>query len=90
VARLQAIRQFGPALGRPFVDTLKGSDFSNMKELRFRSGGDPWRFAFAFDPVRQAVILCGGNKAGGSERLFYRRLIDLADKRFAHYLDEME
>jgi hypothetical protein len=89
-AKLEMLRQFGPQLGRPLVDTLKGSDFNNMKELRFRSGGEPWRFAFAFDPARRGLILCGGSKAGGGEKLFYRKLIDLADKRFAQYLDEME
>jgi hypothetical protein len=89
-ARLETVGNFGPRLGRPYVDTLKGSAFANMKELRFRGGGEPWRFAFAFDPVRRAVVLCGGSKAGKSERLFYRRLIELADKRFAQYLDELE
>src|SRR5207302_9792395 len=87
-ARLETIRNFGPRLGRPHVDTLNGSDFANMKELRFRSGGEPWRFAF--DPARRAVVLCGGSKSGGNERLFYRGLIDRADKRFAQYLAEME
>jgi hypothetical protein len=56
-----------------------------MKELRIRTGG-AWRFAFAFDPKRAAVVLCGGNKAGGSEALFYRRLIARADDRFDAYL----
>ena len=28
-------KQFGPTLGRPHVDTLKGSCHANMKELRF-------------------------------------------------------
>jgi hypothetical protein len=28
------LRIFGPSLGRPSVDTLKGSDYPNMKELR--------------------------------------------------------
>jgi len=28
------LRQFGPSLGRPSVDTLNGSEFANMKELR--------------------------------------------------------
>ncbi len=28
------LRQFGPRLGRPHVDTLKGSKHANMKELR--------------------------------------------------------
>ena len=29
------LEQFGPQLGRPRVDTLKGSRHANMKELRF-------------------------------------------------------
>lgn len=75
----------GPALGRPFVDTLNGSSHSNMKELRVAGA---WRFAFAFDPHRRAVVLCGGSKAGIASRRFYRRLIAQADERFARWLDE--
>ncbi len=33
VAKLLAA--FGPHLGRPYADTLKGSKHANMKELRF-------------------------------------------------------
>jgi hypothetical protein len=29
------LQQFGPQLGRPRVDTLRGSSHANMKELRF-------------------------------------------------------
>jgi len=29
------LQQFGPQLGRPRVDTLKGSGHANTKELRF-------------------------------------------------------
>jgi hypothetical protein len=57
LARLRVLRQFGPQLGRPNVDTLQGSEFSNMKELRFQLDGI-WRFAFAFDPERNAIVLC--------------------------------
>ena len=32
------LRDYGPDLGRPMVDTLKGSQHGNMKELRFRHG----------------------------------------------------
>jgi hypothetical protein len=42
---------------RPRVDTLEGSDFSNMKELRIQHQGEPWRILFAFDPKRQAILL---------------------------------
>ena len=37
LASLKPLRVYGPALGRPEVDTLKGSKFANMKELRFRA-----------------------------------------------------
>ncbi len=29
--------KFGPATARPHVDTLKGSSYANMKELRFEA-----------------------------------------------------
>ena len=44
------VRDFGPNLGRPTVDTLKGSTHANMKELRFAWEREIWRVAFAFDP----------------------------------------
>lgn len=64
VAHLVVLAQEGPKLGRPLVDTLKRSDHANMKELRFSLGRQAWRFAFAFDPKRRAVVLVGGDKAG--------------------------
>ncbi|WP_017324635.1 type II toxin-antitoxin system RelE/ParE family toxin [Synechococcus sp. PCC 7336] len=76
----------GPQLGRPRVDTLKGSKHSNMKELRFKAAGGVWRVAFAFDPERRAVLLVAGNKSGTSEKRFYQRLIATADVRFDEYL----
>lgn len=82
VAHTNLLEQFGPQLGRPRVDTLKGSRHKNMKELRFDGAGGVWRFAFAFDPERSAIILCGGDKSGVSEKLFYRQLITKADARF--------
>lgn len=35
----------------------------------------------AFDPRRHAVLLVGGDKSGGSEKRFYKRLIATADQR---------
>jgi DNA-binding XRE family transcriptional regulator len=37
------LEKFGPSLGRPYVDTLNGSDFPNMKELRIQHAGDLWQ-----------------------------------------------
>ena len=57
-----------------------------MKELRFDEACGVWRFTFAFDPMRPAIILCGGDKAGGSQNRFYRQSIDRADARFDAHL----
>ena len=86
-AMLVPLRQRGPILGRPDVDTLKDSKFANMKELRFSADGGVWRVAFAFDPERDAIILVAGDKSEGSEKTFYRRLIEKADMRFKEHLE---
>ncbi len=77
---------YGPALGRPYVDTLKGSKHANMKELRFSADGGVWRAAFAFDPKRQAIVLVAGDKSGAAQARFYKTLIAKADRRFGEYL----
>ena len=87
LATARLLTTFGPQLGRPHADTLTGSSFANMKELRFFAAGGVWRVAFAFDPGRTAILLAAGNKAGVSERNFYRTLIAKADKRFKTHLE---
>lgn len=77
---------YGPNLGRPTVDTLNGSKYPNMKELRFNWEKEVWRVAFAFDPRRKAILLVGGDKAGADQKRFYKRLINVADDRFERYL----
>jgi hypothetical protein len=89
LARLKVLEQFGPQLGRPNVDTLQGSSFNNMKELRFQLDGI-WRFAFAFDPRRNAIVLCGGDKEDEDSDAFYKDLIKLADARFAAHIAELK
>ena len=84
------LEQFGPQIGRPRVDTLKGSRHANMKELRFDAADGVWRVAFAFDPKRKAVLLIAGDKSGGGEKKFYRQLIAKADERFDEHLSRMK
>lgn len=83
---LKGLASEGPEMGRPHVDTLKGSAHSNMKELRCRGTCKTWRVAFAFTPDQRALLLAGGNKAGKKERRFYQGLIRKADARFDEYL----
>jgi hypothetical protein len=84
------LEAFGPQLGRPHVDTLKGSQHANMKELRFDAADGVWRVAFAFDPKRRAILLVAGDKAGTSEKRFYKQLITKADQRFDAHLARLE
>lgn len=86
LAHARLLAEFGPNLGRPTVDTLKGSRHTNMKELRFSWNGQVWRVAFAFDPQRQAILLVGGDKGSADQRRFYKRLISVADERYEEHL----
>jgi len=89
LALARVLQEFGPQLGRPRVDTLKGSRHANMKELRFSAADGEWRVAFAFDPMRKAILLVAGDKTGGNEKRFYRQLIRKADKRFDAHLTQI-
>jgi hypothetical protein len=80
----------GPHLKRPHADTLNGSCYDNMKELRFKAAGGVWRVVFAFDPKRQGILLVAGDKAGTSQKRFYRQLIAKADKRFGKHLSRLQ
>lgn len=86
LAHARLLQEFGPHLGRPTVDTLKGSKYANMKELRFDCEGGVWRVAFAFDTERAAILLVGGDKGGADQRRFYKKLIASADARFDGHL----
>jgi hypothetical protein len=68
LARAKLLSIIGPSLGRPYADTLSGSKFANMKELRFDVGKGVWRVAFGFDPMRNAIILVAGDKRGANQK----------------------
>jgi hypothetical protein len=89
-AVVRLLRRFGPSLKRPHCDTLKGSRYGNMKELRLTAANGVWRVAFAFDPARKVILLVAGDKSGVSEARFYRVLIRTADSRFAAHLERMK
>ena len=83
LAHAGLLAEFGPTLGRPAVDTLKGSTIANLKELRFGADGGVWRVAFACDGNRIAILLAAGDKRGQAQARFYKSLIALAERRWA-------
>jgi hypothetical protein len=90
LAHATLLERFGPGLGRPHVDTLNGSKYSNMKELRFQADDGVWRVAFAFDTKRNGILLIAGDKSGVSQKRFYKELIRKADYRFTEHLSLLE
>lgn len=85
-AAVSLLEQGGPALGRPLVDSIKGSRHPNMKELRPR--GRHIRVLFAFDPRRMAILLIGGDKSHKWSS-WYAEAIPAADELYDEHLQEL-
>lgn len=89
LASLIVLQKKGPMLARPYADTVNGSRYNNMKELRVQSKGIPLRIFFAFDTTRKGILLCGGNKAANEKR-FYAEMILIADREFTIHLENLK
>lgn len=84
---LLILKEFGPVLGRPYVDSVKESKHKNMKELRISNKKRVFRILFAFDPERTAILLIGGDKRG--DKKFYERMIPIVDRLFEQHLAKL-
>ncbi|MEO3860373.1 type II toxin-antitoxin system RelE/ParE family toxin [Acrocarpospora sp. B8E8] len=86
---IDMLAHVGPTLGRPYADRLKGSTNHHLKELRPGSSGrSEIRIIFTFDPIRRAVLLVAGDKAGDWSH-WYEVNIPLAEKRLAQHVAEL-
>ncbi len=85
LAYLELLKERGPLLGRPYADTLKSTQITNLKELRVQHKSEPIRILFAFDPKQKAVIILGGSKQ--ADKRWYDVKIPLAEKLFFEYLE---
>jgi len=81
------LREHGPALTRPDADTVRGSDFPNMRELRVQHEGRPYRVLYAFNPRRTGILLIGGDKTRNPRR--YQEFVPKADAISAEHLREI-
>lgn len=89
LAAIRILRDEGPTLGRPLVDTVNGSRHGNMKELRPGSTGrTEIRVLFAFDKARKAILLIGGDKSGDWTG-WYDENIPIADDRFDEHQQKL-
>lgn len=83
---LLILREIGPSLGRPHVDSVKESRHKNMKELRIQNKQRLFRILFVFDPDRKAILLIGGDKRG--DKRFYQKMIPFADSLLDKHLEQ--
>jgi hypothetical protein len=81
------LQELGPSLTRPLADTVHGSEYPNMRELRIQHQGLPYRVLYAFDPRRVGVLLIGGDKTGNSR--WYEEFVPKADAIYAQHLREI-
>jgi hypothetical protein len=88
--RVGLLKNAGPRLDRPHAGTLKNPKHPNMKELRFNAEGGVWRVCYAFDPNQSGILLVAGDKSGGSESLFYKKLLKKANQRYDDHLSNTE
>ena len=77
----------GPNLGFPYSSEVKGSTIA-LRELRVQCDGEPYRILYAFDPVRCALLLLGGNKAGDNN--WYEKNVPIAERLYEQHLKELE
>jgi hypothetical protein len=90
IAAIDILRDEGPALGRPLVDSIKGSSIRNLKELRPPSSGSTEvRILFVFDPRRQAVLLVAGDKSNDWKG-WYKKALKDAQRLYAEHLHTQE
>jgi len=81
------LEEHGVYLKRPHADTIHGSRFANMRELRCQHQGRPYRILYAFDPRRTAMLLIGGDKTGNPN--WYKEFVPRADTIYAQHLKEV-
>jgi len=59
-----------------------------MRELRIQHEGRPYRVLYAFDPLRMALLLIGGDKTGDGR--WYEKAIPRADVIYAAHVKEIK
>jgi hypothetical protein len=85
LAHLLVLEEKGPALGRPYADTIAGSKIKNLKELRVQSNRKVIRIFFVFTKTRVGLLLAGDDKRGNKR--FYEKMIPTVEKIYSDWLE---
>jgi hypothetical protein len=86
-ASVRLLEERGPQLRFPHSSGINGSKHEHMRELRTQHEGRPYRKLYAFNPVRTAILLLGGDKTGNDD--WYDKHVPIADRLYDEHLDEL-
>lgn len=86
-ASVYLLEEFGVGLGSPYSSSVHGSRHGHMRELRVQHQGRPYRVLYAFDPLRNAILLIGGDKTGDGR--WYDKYVPIADDLYDEHLEEL-
>lgn len=87
-ASVRLLEDRGPNLGFPHSSGINGSKHNHMRELRTQHDGRPFRTLYAFDPLRSAILLIGGDKTGDDR--WYDEYVPIADRLYDEHLEQIE
>ena len=78
----------GVNLKSPHSTGINGSKHGHMRELRTQHEGRPYRTLYAFNPLRNVILLIGGDKTGDDR--WYETNVPIADKLYDVHLEELK
>ena len=84
---INLLESLGVALAYPHSSALEGARYS-LRELRPKRGDSPLRVIYAFDPLREVLLLLGGDKS--NDKRFYERIIPKAERIWEKHLKDLE
>ena len=86
-ASVELLRQYGVSLSFPHSSGIAMSRHTHLRELRVQCEGDPYRVLYAFNPLRNAILLLDGDKTG--DERWYEVNVPVADRLYDEHLTEL-
>ena len=83
-ASVELLEDYGTKLPYSHSSGVNGSRHGHMRELRIQHECRPYRILYAFDPIRTAILLIGGDKTGNDR--WYKEFIPVADDLYDEHI----
>jgi len=88
IAHVELLSMMGVKLPYPHSSKIKVTTLPGMRELRFKHEKRDIRILYIFDPLRQAVLLVGGDKTGSKK--WYEKNVPLAEGVYRDYMNYLK